>query len=207
MTMLAAHLSNQPLPMKEANPKAEVSSEVERVVMQCLEKDPAKRPQTARELAERFRQAAGQAAAAAPRPRSEAGIAPAIMIAAAAVLVVAVSWARWRQDQSHPATIRSNVVATATPFAQRPLAASTTGAELGQTLVATNDSSDFTLLPGVMPSPNEDATVVRVQMQRAALGALGLTVNEEHAADWIQVDLLVGDDGLPQAVRLPENSN
>jgi len=136
-----------------------------------------------------------------------AAVAATWALAAAAALVVAVSWVRWRQDQNDPATIRSNVVATATPFAQRPLAASTTGAELGQTLVATNDSSDFTLLPGVMPSPNEDATVVRVQMQRAALGALGLTVNEEHAADWIQVDLLVGDDGLPQAVRLPESSN
>jgi hypothetical protein len=31
-------------------------------------------------------------------------------------------------------------------------------------------------------------------------------VNEEHAGDWIQVDLLVGDDGLPQAVRLPQTS-
>ena len=132
-----------------------------------------------------------------------AAVAATWALAAAAALVVAVSWVRWRQDQNHPTTI----VATATSFAQRPLAASTTGAELGQTLVATNDSSDFTLLPGVMPSPNEDATVVRVQMQRAALGALGLTVNEEHAADWIQVDLLVGDDGLPQAVRLPENGN
>jgi hypothetical protein len=43
-------------------------------------------------------------------------------------------------------------------------------------------------------------------MQRAALQALGLTVNEEQAGDWIQVDLLVGDDGLPQAVRLPQTA-
>jgi hypothetical protein len=53
----------------------------------------------------------------------------------------------------------------------------------------------------------ENATVVHVEMQRAALGAFGLTVNEEHASDLIQVDLLVGDDGLPQAVRLPQTSN
>jgi len=30
-------------------------------------------------------------------------------------------------------------------------------------------------------------------------------VNEERASEWIQVDLLVGTDGLPQAVRLPQN--
>ena len=59
MALLAAHLNNAPMPMKEANPKAEVPPEVERVVLQCLEKDPARRPQTARELAEQFRQAAG----------------------------------------------------------------------------------------------------------------------------------------------------
>jgi len=52
-----------------------------------------------------------------------------------------------------------------------------------------------------------DATVVRVQMQRGALGALGLTVNEERAADLIQVDLLVGDDGQPQALRLAETTD
>jgi hypothetical protein len=47
-----------------------------------------------------------------------------------------------------------------------------------------------------------------VRMQRGELGALGLPVNEERAAEWIQVDLLVGNDGLPQAVRLPqENEN
>jgi hypothetical protein len=78
------------------------------------------------------------------------------------------------------------------------------GSELGDVLVASNGSGDFTLLPGSIPPAPEDATVVRVQMQRAALGALGLTVDEEHAGDWIQVDLLVGDDGLPQAVRLPQ---
>jgi hypothetical protein len=73
--------------------------------------------------------------------------------------------------------------------------------------MASNDSTEFTLLPGTMPGSLEDATVVHVQMQRAALGALGLTVNEEHAMDWIQLDLLVGEDGQPQAVRLPESTN
>jgi hypothetical protein len=49
-----------------------------------------------------------------------------------------------------------------------------------------------------------DAAILRVRMQRGTLGALGFPVNEERVGEWIQVDLLVGDDGLPQAVRLPQ---
>jgi hypothetical protein len=55
--LLAAHLNSPPLPMREANPKAEVPPEVERVVLQCLEKEPKDRPQSARELVEAFRKA------------------------------------------------------------------------------------------------------------------------------------------------------
>jgi eukaryotic-like serine/threonine-protein kinase len=55
--IISSILSNPPLPMKEANPKAEVPPEVERVVMRCLEKDPAERPQSADQLAKEFRQA------------------------------------------------------------------------------------------------------------------------------------------------------
>jgi predicted anti-sigma-YlaC factor YlaD len=129
-----------------------------------------------------------------------AAVAATWALAAAAVLLVAFSWVRWRNERN-----QREVAHSSTPAVQ------STGAldasELGETVVASNDSGDFTLLPGSMPSAIEDATVVHVQMQRAALGALGFAVNEEHAGDWIQVDLLVGDDGLPQAVRLPQSTN
>ena len=72
------------------------------------------------------------------------------------------------------------------------------------TLVAANDAEDFTLLPGSMAQEIGDGSVVRVRMQRGALGDLGLPVNEERANEWIQVDLFVGQDGQPQAVRLPQ---
>jgi len=72
------------------------------------------------------------------------------------------------------------------------------------TLVAANDAEDFTLLPGSLAQEIGDASVVRVRMQRGALGDLGLPVNEERANEWIQVDLFVGQDGQPQAVRLPQ---
>jgi hypothetical protein len=69
--------------------------------------------------------------------------------------------------------------------------------------VADNEMSGFTFLPGAFATDSEEAAILRVRLQRGALGALGLPVNEERAAEWIQVDLLVGEDGLPQAVRLP----
>jgi anti-sigma factor RsiW len=130
-------------------------------------------------------------------------------LAGAAVVVYLIAWFNWRLD-------RHNLEVKQQPQA-RPAAAGAVhsevqhvkpaGPEFGEVLVASNDSSEFTLLPGTMPGSLEDATVVHVQMQRGALGALGLTVNEEHAADWIQLDLLIGDDGQPQAVRLPSASD
>ncbi len=90
MAMLAAHLNNLPMPIKEANPKAEVPPEVERVVLQCLEKDPAAAPRP-RRLAEQFLQAAGLSGTVA-RP-SAAGAARwrrMVAIAAAVVLVAGI---------------------------------------------------------------------------------------------------------------------
>jgi serine/threonine-protein kinase len=57
--LLAAHLSEPPPPIKEMNPQSEIPSSVERLVMQCLDKDPTKRPQSAQELSRMFRAAAG----------------------------------------------------------------------------------------------------------------------------------------------------
>jgi hypothetical protein len=122
-------------------------------------------------------------------------------LAAAAVLVAAVSWYNWHESQRLEAAKHSSP----SQFVQ---SSRQTGENSGATtapdnaLVADNDLSDFTLLPGSLPLPNDDAAIVRVRMQRSSLTALGLPVNEEGAGDWIQVDLLVGNDGLPEAVRL-----
>lgn len=69
-------------------------------------------------------------------------------------------------------------------------------------IVAENTLDDFTLLPGAVPMEGDGAAVVQVRLQRAALGALGLPVNEERAGEWVQVDLLIAEDGRPQAVRM-----
>ena len=119
-------------------------------------------------------------------------------LAAAAVLVGAVSWVKWRSSQ------HNNSALTPSTPAMNPGSPDSNTTGDGQALVADNELGDFTLLPGVLPAETDGSAILSVRMQRGALGALGLPVNEDRANEWIQVDLLVGNDGLPQAVRLPE---
>jgi len=149
-------------------------------------------------------------------PRSAVTIS-AWALAAAAVLIGAVSWGVWQRAR-HQEMSKVKVAAPSAPT-QTPDSRDTTVSEpstenalraeprrkSGTTNAAVakdEDSGKFTLLPGSLPSETEEAAIVRVRMQRGALGALGFPVNEERAGEWIQVDLLVGNDGLPQAVRL-----
>jgi hypothetical protein len=121
-------------------------------------------------------------------------------LATAAVLVAGVSWWNWRLAQTDGGVSAGNTVkSNASSPAPAPSAAFDEA-----TLVADNEAGEFTLLPGSLPQEVDDSAIVRVGMQRGALSALGLPVNEERVSDWIQVDLLVGQDGLPKAVRLPE---
>jgi hypothetical protein len=124
------------------------------------------------------------------------------VLASAAVLLAGVSWRNWRVAQTqHPGVSAENSVKTNAMPATLP----STDAVDATTLVADNEAGDFTLLPGSLPQEVDDSSIVRVGMQRGALSALGLPVNEERVSDWIQVDLLVGQDGLPKAVRLPQS--
>jgi hypothetical protein len=145
-------------------------------------------------------------------------------LAAAALLAGAVGWINWRKGgheetakQLKPAPSILSVTnsaensANSVPNTGAPVQGAgavqqrgPAGAAVSQTLVAENELSGFTFLPGALVTDTDEAAILRVRMQRGALGALGLPVNEERASEWIQVDLLVGDDGLPQAVRLPQ---
>jgi hypothetical protein len=129
-------------------------------------------------------------------------------LAAAAAILFAVTWVNWHIQKGvglakNEPTMQHSPALNQVSGSQ---AANSGAHDTGEIVIASN-SSDFTLLPDSMPTSSEDSTVVHVQMQRAALQALGLPINEEHAGDWIQVDLLVGDDGLPQAVRLPQSTS
>jgi hypothetical protein len=120
------------------------------------------------------------------------------MLAAATMVLAAGSVVVWQQRHG-------TKVAHVNP-APAPVSASAVanGPELGGTLLAAGDEQ-FALIPGALPGLQDETSVVRVQMQRGALGALGLSVNEEHANDVVQVDLLLDADGQPQAYRLAES--
>ena len=150
-----------------------------------------------------------------------AAVVAAWALATAAVVVGAVSWRNWRLSQHEQTVNHLSSAPAANNFPMNNSAAAanhetpseipnglpqrgSAGAASPETLVAGNELSGFTFLPGAVATDTDDAAILRVRMQRGALGALGLPVNEERASEWIQVDLLVGDDGLPQAVRLPQ---
>jgi hypothetical protein len=118
------------------------------------------------------------------------------VLAAAAVIFGTVTWINWRNGQRNQ---QASLGHTSDTRMATPSEAGTASAE---TLVADSSVGDFTPLPGSMVFDSDEASIVRVRMQRGSLSALGLPVNEERASDWIQVDLLISDDGLPQAVRL-----
>ena len=133
----------------------------------------------------------------APKVRRTA-VVTAWALAVAAVFVGAASWINWRASQNRTVAVRPD------PRVSQGSSMGQDAAADPQSVMADGELSDFTLLPGVLPADTDDDAILRVRMQRGALGALGLPVNEDRANEWIQVDLLVGNDGLPEAVRLRE---
>lgn len=136
-----------------------------------------------------------------------AGFLAAWALAGAAVLLAGV--VLWNSRHGRlPQNLHQNLsAATAGAPTTKPGAQSQDAEDLVAGLSNIDDPSEFMPLPGVVPSDAEDAAILRVRMQRGSLSALGLPVNEQSAAEWIQVDLLVGTDGLPQGVRLAQEEN
>jgi hypothetical protein len=124
-----------------------------------------------------------------------AGVAGAWALAAAAILIGAISSWNWHQARLLGAA--KTKIASQNARMKGEAAGLSSGDDLG----------DFTLVPGIVADDVEEAAILRVRMPRSSLGALGLPVNEERAGEWIQVDLLVGNDGLPEAVRLAQEEN
>jgi len=124
-------------------------------------------------------------------------------LAAAAVLVAAVSWRNWEQSRHLQGANQKSVASNTLAAGNGQQASGNASAGV----LSADNSGEFTPLPGTTLDETEEASIFHVRMQRGSLGALGLPVNEESAGEWIQVDLLVGNDGLPQAVRLAEEEN
>jgi hypothetical protein len=129
-------------------------------------------------------------------------VAAAWALAGAAVLVGGISTWNWQQSRHLDAEKQKIAAQTSLPATEA--VAQNQGSS---NFSIADDSGDFTPLPGTTLDETEEAAIYHVRMQRGSLGALGLPVNEERASEWIQVDLLVGNDGLPQAVRLAEEEN
>ncbi|MCU0247100.1 MAG: hypothetical protein MUC42_11030 [Bryobacter sp.] len=68
----------------------------------------------------------------------------------------------------------------------------------------------FIALPQAASLPPVDTVaVMRVEVPRATLASYGVPVAQENSGDRVQIDLLLGEDGLARAfrpVRLGENS-
>ena len=60
--------------------------------------------------------------------------------------------------------------------------------------------TDFFPLMDAAP-PFERGQMLRVQLPAAAMRTVGLPVREDHLADPIQADVLVGEEGMPRAIR------
>jgi hypothetical protein len=127
-------------------------------------------------------------------------------LAAAAILVGAISSWNWLQVRRLDST-KQKMSAPNTLAAAAVPQQSESPDSLSAALASGDSSGEFTPLPGTTLDETEDASIFHVRMQRGSLGALGLPVNEARAGEWIQVDLLVGNDGLPQAVRLAQEEN
>ena len=127
-------------------------------------------------------------------------------LAAAAILVGAVGTWNWQQARRLE-TEKQKSAAQNTLGTNGAAAQNQGSANLSEGFSPADDSGEFTPLPGTTLDETDEAAILRVRMQRGALGALGLPVNEERAGEWIQVDLLVGNDGLPQAVRLAQEED
>lgn len=54
---------------------------------------------------------------------------------------------------------------------------------------------------GAAFGPGERGSLVRVRLPRSALATFGLPVNENRAADVVNADVLLGEDGLARAIR------
>jgi HAMP domain-containing protein len=135
----------------------------------------------------------GQAGLAAPPPArrwwsTALAWAAAALVVAGAFLLFAT---RGRQAQ-----------APANPSSSTEMAAIDWSARLPAELTAEGAGEGFVPVPNAdrLP-PNEDLNVVRVEVPRSAMIALGYSVTADRAAERVRADVVLGSDGLARAVR------
>lgn len=70
------------------------------------------------------------------------------------------------------------------------------------------DTSAFVPLPyATDPATLEDGTVVRVELTRSALATMGMPVTDGGSLDTVPADIMLSEDGVPQAIRLVRSAS
>jgi hypothetical protein len=117
-------------------------------------------------------------------------------VAAIAAGLAVMVWARLAPAVPAPTMARLGVPTTANPVKPASMPAPTyePGSEVAINFYPLPDADD---LP-----PIESATIVRVQLPMASLRLIGLPVSEDRAAELVQADMLLAQDGLARGVRL-----
>lgn len=72
---------------------------------------------------------------------------------------------------------------------------------------ADDEGGPFTRLPYADDEDADGDTIVRVVLSRSALASLGMNDVALTASDQVSADLIVSQDGTPQAIRLLEQEN
>jgi len=136
---------------------------------------------------------------------------PAITAAAAALAIAAALWWNNRAPQQAVSTVST---VSRVPDAARPAPAMATMAnvtrvhrKIARKIAAANPPpqthevvTDF--FPLMNPEPAfERGQMLRVQLPASAMLTVGLPVREEHLGDLVQADVLVGEEGMPRAIR------
>jgi hypothetical protein len=81
-------------------------------------------------------------------------------------------------------------------------AAKLTPVDLVEAPAADGGDEEFIPLPNAEQiAPNEEVNLVRVEVPRSAMIALGFNVPEDRAAEPVEADVMLGPDGVARAVR------
>jgi len=143
-----------------------------------------------------------QASKAAGSRRRVHGQLAALGAAAAILLALGLGVQHRIASQPHKATPQEANLAT-TPGAEGSAAAAQNEAAVSEA-----DAKEFVPLPYADdPAALEGGAIVRVTLPRSALPSFGLPIRESDGTDRVFADLLVSEDGTPQAIRLVSDAN
>ena len=130
-------------------------------------------------------------------------------LATAAVVLVALGIAFFR-GRLNPAPAREIIAGHSLPIASA--AKNTEQGPEGQAVPNQADSSEYVTAFVPLPYADDPATlnggvVVRVLLSRTALVSLGLPAADVGAGERIPADIVLSEDGAPQAIRLVSQAN